>query len=180
MSPCVGRIARVDWLQWHRRDSDLHQRLKRDFKVDSAAPQQLQGSTSSTFPALGYLYTDLLLGSGPQRLSVILDTAGTALDVPCHGCTSCGPHLHPGFDPLASTTCSPVPCGASCPMCDSRQRCAFNTTFTEGSAFAGVLYEDLVALAAATGTSSSPAPSSPAQGTRLSFRCRTIETSACP
>eukprot|EP00913_Durusdinium_trenchii_P014516 g13617.t1 len=42
-----------------------------------------------------YYFVDLVVGTPPQRVSVILDTGSGVAAYPCANCGHCGPHIDP-------------------------------------------------------------------------------------
>lgn len=125
------------------------------------------------FRALAYFYADVFVGSPPQKFSVITDTGSTRLAVPCKGCTNCGRHQNPPFDPQGSTTCRPATCD-TCYSCNSHQQCTYSVSYAEGSSISGVLYDDMVWMGEDTSSSEYGAQ----HGTQFRFGCHTSETSA--
>ncbi|CAD6216825.1 unnamed protein product [Miscanthus lutarioriparius] len=55
------------------------------------------------------------LGTPPQQLLLAVDTSNDAAWIPCAGCAGCPTSSAPPFDPTASTSYRPVPCGS--PLC---------------------------------------------------------------
>ena len=51
-----------------------------------------------------YYYADLMVGTPPQRVSVILDTGSGVAAFPCASCPHCGEHIDPAFDYAKSST----------------------------------------------------------------------------
>merc|ERR1719162_1433155 len=64
--------------------------------------------------AFAYYYADLLLGTPPQRVSVIVDTGSGVTAFPCRSCRHCGTHIDPAFDYGSSSSAKWQPCGGSC------------------------------------------------------------------
>ena len=60
------------------------------------------------FKDLAYFYTDVHVGTPPQRFSVITDTGSTLLAFPCKNCRNCGAHMNPKFDVSHSSTVEEV------------------------------------------------------------------------
>ena len=99
------------------------------------------------YQELAYYYAQVLIGSPPQTFSVIADTGSTILSVPCVGCSSCGRHQHPAYDPTRSTTAAAMPCTFSyCSGCSSSGQCQYVQTYAEGSELKGFLVRDRVYL----------------------------------
>eukprot|EP00927_Polykrikos_kofoidii_P078042 TRINITY_DN74920_c0_g1_i1.p1 TRINITY_DN74920_c0_g1~~TRINITY_DN74920_c0_g1_i1.p1 ORF type:complete len:799 (-),score=98.30 TRINITY_DN74920_c0_g1_i1:79-2475(-) len=95
--------------------------------------------------ALAYYYVDLLVGSPPQRVSVILDTGSSLLGFPCSNCGHCGRHIDPAFDFERSSSASWVRCGDEQCQCQSGH-CSYHVGYTEGSAISGYFFEDRMFL----------------------------------
>ncbi|KFG60163.1 aspartyl protease ASP5 [Toxoplasma gondii RUB] len=110
-----------------------------------------------------YYFLDILVGTPPQRASVILDTGSSLLAFPCAGCSECGQHLDPAMDTSRSATGEWIDCKeqercfGSCsggtPLgglggggVSSMRRCMYTQTYSEGSAIRGIYFSDVVAL----------------------------------
>ena len=81
------------------RERSRNQRSLRDDTTQLTVP--VQGSLS-----LGYYYSEVLLGTPPQRFTVILDTGSRLFGVPCAACEG---RNAPCIDAL-KPCCSHVPC----------------------------------------------------------------------
>eukprot|EP00916_Digyalum_oweni_P003456 GHVL01006267.1.p1 GENE.GHVL01006267.1~~GHVL01006267.1.p1 ORF type:complete len:657 (-),score=175.88 GHVL01006267.1:93-2063(-) len=92
-----------------------------------------------------YYFVDILIGTPPQRQSVIADTGSTIIAFPCKNCDHCGTHLDSPFDFEASDTSEWQKCSAGCSPCRN-DRCSYHQSYTEGSAIDGYWFSDLVAL----------------------------------
>jgi len=95
-----------------------------------------------------YYFVDLVVGTPPQRVSVILDTGSGVCAYPCANCGHCGHHIDPAFDIAKSSTASWLQCKASrCPVgrCSSG-KCSYYQGYTEGSSISGFWFEDMVSL----------------------------------
>mmetsp|Transcript_11948 Transcript_11948/g.27926 ORF Transcript_11948/g.27926 Transcript_11948/m.27926 type:complete len:556 (+) Transcript_11948:102-1769(+) len=88
----------------------------------------------------GYYFLDAMVGTPPQRVSVILELSSNILAFPCTECTSCGSHLDPSFRLNSSQSAVQVPCGRPGSPCE------FQQDFTEGSVLKGFLFYDYVYL----------------------------------
>jgi hypothetical protein len=95
-----------------------------------------------------YYFTDLLVGSPPQRASVIIDTGSRLVGFPCSECQHCGKHLDPAYDASRSLSLTWQNCTKDCPdACgDDGWRCPYRETYAEGSEIAGMWFEDEVEL----------------------------------
>jgi len=99
-----------------------------------------------------YYFVDLLVGTPPQRTSVILDTGSRVCAFTCTQCRKkCGSHLDRPFDFEASNTSSWTDCGAGCNGgCDQDHddgdHCSYFQHYTEGSAIRGWWFDDVVRL----------------------------------
>lgn len=117
----------------------------------------------------GYYYTNLNVGTPPQRFALIVDTGSTVTYVPCSTCTKCGTHQDKPYKPSASSTYKVVPCqSAACPgqNCDGEARCAYARHYAEDSSTRGILADDVVGF----GDASTIGPA------RILFGCETEET----
>jgi len=93
-----------------------------------------------------YFYVDLLVGTPPQRTSVILDTGSGLVAFPCSGCAHCGRHIDPSFDVSKSSTAHWVGCGDDCHGSCSSRHCKYHQGYQEGSAIDGYYFDDYVRL----------------------------------
>ncbi|RLN36249.1 protein ASPARTIC PROTEASE IN GUARD CELL 2 [Panicum miliaceum] len=91
------------------------------------------------------------LGTPAQQLLLAVDTSNDAAWIPCAGCAGC-PTSTP-FNPAASTSYGPVPCGsplcaqapnAACPL--NSKACGFSLTYADSSLVAA-LSQDSLAVA---------------------------------
>mmetsp|Transcript_87055 Transcript_87055/g.244137 ORF Transcript_87055/g.244137 Transcript_87055/m.244137 type:complete len:580 (-) Transcript_87055:97-1836(-) len=96
--------------------------------------------------AYAYYFVDLLVGSPPQRTSVILDTGSALTAFPCTGCPHCGNHIDPAFNFPMSTTAAWVSCGAGCSGSCTTGHCSYHQSYQEGSAISGYWFTDNVRL----------------------------------
>mmetsp|Transcript_125656 Transcript_125656/g.349989 ORF Transcript_125656/g.349989 Transcript_125656/m.349989 type:complete len:719 (-) Transcript_125656:68-2224(-) len=96
--------------------------------------------------AYAYYYVDLLVGTPPQRVSVILDTGSGVVAFPCASCSHCGKHIDPAFDFGKSSSASWVPCGSRCAGRCENGKCTYYQGYTEGSSISGWWFQDQVRL----------------------------------
>jgi len=96
--------------------------------------------------AFAYYYIDLIIGSPPQRVSVILDTGSGVAAFPCANCNHCGSHIDPAFDFAKSSSASWVSCGDGCAGTCTGGHCSYYQGYTEGSSISGYWFQDLVRL----------------------------------
>ncbi len=159
-SMMLDEISRVS----NQTNQGMHREHRRalDFDVEQGAP------IFGEFRELAYYYADVFVGTPSQKFTVITDTGSSRLAFPCKGCTQCGEHMNPPFDPLLSTTSS---ADASC-----GSQCTYSVSYQEGSSIAGVLYFDLVWLG---GDADGSAAYGAQYGTTFRFGCHTRETSEC-
>lgn len=92
-----------------------------------------------------YYFLDLLVGTPPQRVSVIVDTGSHIAAFPCASCKHCGHHIDPAFDFARSTTAAWVGCD-SCKGSCKAGHCSYSQSYTEGSSLSGWWFTDLVRI----------------------------------
>eukprot|EP00440_Ansanella_granifera_P050411 gb/GFBE01054635.1/.p1 GENE.gb/GFBE01054635.1/~~gb/GFBE01054635.1/.p1 ORF type:complete len:676 (+),score=110.54 gb/GFBE01054635.1/:1-2028(+) len=95
-----------------------------------------------------YYFVDLVVGTPPQRVSVILDTGSGVCAYPCASCSHCGKHIDPAFDFGKSTSAKWLQCSnGRCPSgrCSSG-KCSYYQGYTEGSSISGFWFEDMVGV----------------------------------
>lgn len=114
-----------------------------------------------------YWFVDLLVGTPPQRTSVIIDTGSAVCAFSCDTCAHCGTHMDSVFNFSNSSTAS----WASCDHCPSgscvKGHCAYSISYVEGSAISGYWFSDFVRLGG-SGEGNIPVNSS--------LGCHTLET----
>lgn len=95
-----------------------------------------------------YYFVDILVGTPPQRQSVILDSGSSLLAFPCKGCDHCGNHIDAPFDFSLSTTSEWLDCKheACYSGCGPGNHCHYSQAYSEGSSIAGHYFKDVVAL----------------------------------
>lgn len=97
--------------------------------------------------AYAYFFVDLLVGTPPQRVSVIVDTGSTVCAFPCAGCNHCGQHIDPPFNFSKSSTASWTGCGNGCSTRSCHNgHCSYYQGYTEGSSISGFWFEDLLSV----------------------------------
>lgn len=93
-----------------------------------------------------YYFVDLLIGTPPQRVSVILDTGSGVAAFPCANCNHCGKHIDPNFDIAKSKTAKWMQCGKGCRGSCKQGHCAYHQGYQEGSSISGYWFQDWVRL----------------------------------
>lgn len=94
----------------------------------------------------GYYFADVLIGTPPQRMSVILDTGSEGLSVTCSTCSQCGSkHMDPFYNPAASKSFTDDN------QCFARHNlrtpsCVYEKSYLEGSHLVGRFTSDTVSL----------------------------------
>ena len=78
----------------------------------------------------GTHFAFLYVGSPPVRQAVIIDTGSSYTAFPCTGCSKCGKHVNPYFDPKQSTSGAVPMCGKS-----RKDTCKVNEHYSEGSSW---------------------------------------------
>ena len=123
------------------RDTSRHR--KSDERDEREAERVLQSATASSlqvtplFQGIGTHYSEVWVGTPPQRQSVIVDTGSHYTAFPCTGCNKCGDSYHTNlyFSPTASSTFEKMACHA-CEIGTCRsERCEFSQSYTEGSSW---------------------------------------------
>lgn len=126
------------------------------------APPQALPKGFYTIPISGsdrlkYYYTNVYVGTPPQKQSVIVDTGSDYLAFPCSNCINgkCGKHNNPALNMQTNTTAKPVKCGEKignfvCGKYCNKGQCAFKRSYLEGSSLKGVVYRDLIGVVAPT------------------------------
>lgn len=102
---------------------------------------------------LKYYYTNIYVGTPPQRQSVIIDTGSDYLAFPCSRCQKgeCGNHNNPSFDLMKDSTARLIKCHEkldhfTCNSCNPDGNCGFSKSYLEGSSLRGEVYEDYIRL----------------------------------
>lgn len=103
---------------------------------------------------LKYYFTNIYVGTPPQKQSVIIDTGSDYLAFPCSKCAQgkCGKHDNPIMDLTKDKTFKPVKCGQQignfkCKTCHKGQ-CSFSRFYMEGSGLKGYVYQDKISILA--------------------------------
>jgi len=111
-----------------------------DLEYETAA---LYGNSES----MAYYYTTLMVGTPPQKQTVIVDTGSSILNFSCSTCQDdeCGSHMDKHFEigkssSFENLTCSDVP---QCPKC-SHSQCIYQVHYSEGSSIYGTYVRDMI------------------------------------
>ena len=149
----VKILGEAEVVQLHRRRLALASNTSESAAAASAAAaaaalpnrrrvQVMEGTLVGNTEPLGYFYAQIHIGTPGQLFTVIVDTGSSLTAVPCAGCTRCGTHTNPYFDPAASSTytdgCTAVP---NCQACSSGH-CTYGVSYVEGSSIDGHLALD--------------------------------------
>lgn len=97
---------------------------------------------------IGYYYVNVLIGTPPQKQSLILDSGSKLTILPCKGCTNCNKHQNPLYTPENSSTFKKVTKedkinNWKCPIINNFQNCSFNQGYLEGSDYSGYYAQDV-------------------------------------
>lgn len=98
--------------------------------------------------SLGYYYIEALIGTPPQRKSLILDTGSKMTIFPCESCLHCGKHIYGLFNTTSSSTFqllkyNETNFGWKCGASDQNQTCTFLQSYAEGSDYKGFYGRDV-------------------------------------
>ena len=105
-------------------------------------PSDIYGSAFG----LNYYYTNLYLGENMEKQTYILDTGSSVTTSPCSKCTKCGKHLNNYFsvENTDELLCNDNKCKIVKSHCGSKNRCSFQTSYSEGSSLEGVFVNKLI------------------------------------
>ena len=117
------------------------------------------------YPGYGTHIAYIYIGTPPRRQSVIIDTGSHYTAFPCKGCTQCGAHTDPYFDPDASSTHYIPKCNGS--------PCVFSQSYSEGSSWKAYKVVDKLWVG---GIMPALVPNATKYTTDFSFGCQTSET----
>ena len=139
-------------------------RRRRRLSAVGLISERLSGDLMSR----GYYAITVMVGTPPQRFSLIVDTGSSITALPCAECESCGAHANPPFVPASSLTFRHVGCSEAQYSCTSCQgdACEYHVSYQEGSSYSGYLASDVVRLGAGDGCAA----------LRFAFGCATAET----
>ena len=93
-----------------------------------------------------YWFVDMLVGSPPQRTSVIIDTGSSVSAFSCNTCSHCGTHIDTAFNFTASLSASWAQCSPECSGSCSVDKCLYKISYSEGSSLTGTWFTDFVQL----------------------------------
>ena len=117
------------------------------------------------YPGYGTHFVYIYVGSPPQRQSVIVDTGSHYTAFPCTGCSQCGQHTDPYWNPDNSST-------AAIQVCNG-QHCVFTQSYSEGSSWRAIKVVDKIWLG---GLGIIEVPGADAYSMNFQFGCQTSET----
>lgn len=97
--------------------------------------------------SLGYYYTDLWVGTPPEKQTVIVDTGSRLTAFPCMDCTDCGHHIDSYYNYTRSSSARIIGCSDnySCTSCKN-EHCGYIQSYAEGSSISGYLIQDIIRL----------------------------------
>ena len=107
--------------------SDVNSNINRYLTSSEIQGDSMQVYGNSSY--LKYYYTNIYLGTPPQKQSFIIDTGSVITAVPCKPyCTNCGKHLHSYYDMTFSSSSELLECNdKNCVhTCDDDKRCAYS------------------------------------------------------
>ncbi|XP_055388798.1 aspartic protease 5-like [Condylostylus longicornis] len=119
--------------------------------MESSGPRK-RLQTASLYGGIydyAYYFVSVLVGTPPQRQSVIVDSGSSLLGFPCRNCVECGNHMDGGFDFTQSKTAHWLSCRS--PQCITGRCglgdvCPYQQSYSEGSSIEGNYFSDMVAL----------------------------------
>ena len=106
----------------------------------------------------GTHYTELFVGSPPQRRGLIIDTGSHFMAFPCSGCSDCGlEHENDYFNVDYSASSNVLDCDQCEELksfCGDNNMCYLKQSYVEGSSWTAIQVEDVVWLGASSEFSS--------------------------
>mmetsp|Transcript_6059 Transcript_6059/g.7843 ORF Transcript_6059/g.7843 Transcript_6059/m.7843 type:complete len:582 (-) Transcript_6059:290-2035(-) len=121
-------------------------RRRRRRRLGDEAKMLDSESTAPLFEGIGTHYAYIYIGTPPQRVTVIVDTGSHHTAFPCLGCSNCGKHTDPYYEPTKSSSNKVLPC-SQCQggaRCSSNKKCEFSQSYTEGSSWKAIQMQDLM------------------------------------
>lgn len=95
----------------------------------------------------GGYFLDLLVGTPPQRVSLVLDMSSRISTFACTGCPRCREQADSEFNITMSSTASWVACGYTCAGLCNEGLCTYNQHLVSGSSFYGFWFKDSFRIA---------------------------------
>lgn len=107
--------------------SNIHAKINRYLTSSEMDGDSILVYGNSSY--MKYYYTNIYVGTPPQKQSVIIDTGSLLTAIPCKPhCTNCGKHLYSYYDMTQSSTSEILGCdNKNCKYrCDSNKKCAYS------------------------------------------------------